>query len=188
MRLFFAVNLDEDVRDRVMDAIGCIGIDDPPWRWVARGNLHLTMKFLGDMDERRVADLVRCAEAACRDVPAFRLRLGRLGGFPSLRRPRVLFYEADAGVDSLRRLADRLDRALEARLDIARERRPFRAHATIARIRSPISSEVADRLAAAPPVENGSQTIGRLSLMQSHLRREGAVYQSLKEIALPKTK
>jgi 2'-5' RNA ligase len=183
MRLFFAVGFDESLKDAIAAAIDKIGLVRPPWRWVARGNCHVTMKFLGETPEDRAAPLVMSAMGAFRGIEPFSITLGGLGGFPNLRRPRVLFYTVTKGADDLTTLAKRLDTALHEDLGIDKERRPFRAHATVARIKKPLDVSVADRLQNAPGVEHPPQLVDRVLLMRSELRREGALYHVVKEIA-----
>jgi len=184
MRLFFAIELSALVKQAVERAIEAIGVVRPPWRWVATDNFHYTMKFLGEMPEESVTDLVGAAEAACDGIDSFELGLGALGGFPNLKRPRVLFYEATGEVDAMRELASRLDRGLAARLGIAEETRPFRAHLTVARLKHPIAPAIARKLAAAPAPEAPPERVLKLSLMRSQLSPKGAKYHCLKGIAL----
>jgi 2'-5' RNA ligase len=61
MRLFFAVNLSAAVKDGLQAAIDAFPVERPPWRWVEIANLHVTLKFLGELDEAAVRDLERCA-------------------------------------------------------------------------------------------------------------------------------
>lgn len=183
MRLFFAVEFDESLKDAIARAIEEIGVEDPPWRWVARHNFHITLKFLGETREERVKPLVMSAVGALRQMPPFQIQLGALGGFPTLRRPRVLFYQVNQGADELTALAERLDLALNNDLAVERDRRPFRAHATVARVKTPIDARLSGLLEAAPGVDHPPQIVDRVRLMRSQLRREGALYHVVKEIA-----
>jgi len=184
VRLFFAVEFDERLRAAVSHAIAGARIPDPPWRWVAPSNVHITIKFLGETADDMVPLLVAAATDVCAETPPFQITLGAFGGFPDLKKPRVLFYETVEGARELADLARRIEAALHRELSIPMERRPFRAHATVARVKHPIASDLTARLLKAPPVEGGTQRVDLLSLMKSDLRREGAVYERLKGIAL----
>jgi len=184
MRLFFAVNFSDAVKDAVEEAIGKVPVERPPWWWVERAGFHVTLKFLGEQPEDLVGELGTHAARACAGHRPFGLRLGGLGGFPKLARPRVLIYHVEEGVDELRAIAADLEQALEDGLGIPKESRPFRGHATVARIKKPLPRAVTDRLAAAPPAENASQKVMSIHLMRSELRSEGARYHVVKEIAL----
>lgn len=183
MRLFFAVNVTPDVTRGIRDAIGRFPVENPPWRWVQSDNLHITLKFLGEMAPPAVPDLVSAAGHACAQLRPFELSFGRFGAFPNMRAPRVLFYGADRGAEELKRLAGSLETALHQRLGIERERRPFQSHITVARIKTPLSREISAMLVTVPPLEGLSMEIGSISLMHSELLRSGAVYRQVKEIA-----
>ncbi|UCG51210.1 MAG: RNA 2',3'-cyclic phosphodiesterase [Candidatus Latescibacterota bacterium] len=184
MRLFFAVGFSDSLKDAIEEAIKGIDLSHPPWRWVATVNFHITLKFLGETREEKVAALVRSAATAFEDAKPFEITLGGLGGFPNLNRPRVLFYRVTHGADPLCALAAKLEDALHRDLSIEKERRSFRAHATVARIKKPIPKEVAIRLQDAPGVSHPLETVENVKLMRSELRREGALYHVVKEIAL----
>lgn len=184
MRLFLAVEFDDTLKDAIVNAIGGVRIPNPPWRWVARSNIHITLKFLGDTPEEMVPALVETVSAVCREISPFEIVLGGIGGFPNLKKPRVLFYEVTTGAGPLVSLAQRIETALYEGLSIPRDERPFRAHATVARIKNPITPDHAARLQKAPSVEHRSQRVERVSLMQSELHRDGALYQLVKGIAL----
>jgi 2'-5' RNA ligase len=155
---------------------------------VARENIHVTLKFLGETPEEIVPELVEVVTGACAGTAPFDIVLGGLGGFPNLHRPRVLFYEMTTGARELVALAGAIDAALSEGLGIPREDRPFKAHATVARVKSAIAPELAARLAKAPPVERGSQKIEKVTLMESELRPQGAAYRPVKWIALTGSK
>jgi 2'-5' RNA ligase len=183
-RLFIAVNLSPEIKSTIQQALDDFPVKQPPWRWVRTNNLHLTMKFLGDTPEAVIPRLADTIDMVVENHRPFEIRLDRLGGFPNLRKPRVLFYRISEGAGPLGRLARELNQALEDRLDLPAERKPFRAHITVARIKRPLPPEVTARLAEAPPLPPVSQMVTSVDLMHSQLRREGAVYNRLKEIAL----
>ena len=188
MRLFFAVELGDHLKDGVSRAIASARIANPPWRWVARSNVHITIKFLGETADDTVPLLIDTVSDVCREFAPFEIVLGGLGGFPNLKRPRVLFYEATSGVEELAALAGKVDAVLHGEFAIPLENRPFRAHATVARVKHPSAPDIAARLQKAPPVEAGSQRVEKLSLMKSELHRDGAIYRLVKGIALAGTK
>lgn len=187
MRLFFAVQFTDLVKDALQEAIARAAIANPPWRWVVRGNFHITLKFLGETPEDQIGPLTDCVVSACRDIEAFDISLGGFGGFPSLRRPRVLFYKVEEGAKPLRHLAERVDAALFDGFSIPKERRAFRAHATVARVKSAVPRAIIESLGNAPAARDASQTVDTVCLLRSQLGREGAKYHRVKEIALAKS-
>lgn len=153
-RLFVAVPLSEAARLAVSAVVDQIRAGEPEGRgvrWVRLDGLHLTLRFLGPTSEARVSAVAAAAAAAAaRSVP-FDIRISGADAFPPVGRPRTLWLDLDRGVDHLAALAARLDDAL---VDAGweRERRPFRAHLTLARadgVRAGPATVAALRAAAA---------------------------------------
>jgi len=184
MRLFIAVNLSPGARDAIQAALDDFPVENPPWRWAAPENWHLTLKFLGDTESARVSALTQALGDVARDHRAFEMTLGAFGGFPDLRNPRVLFYNVERGAGELESLADHVDAAVETTLGLARESRAFHAHATIARIKEALSPDVIARLALVPALTQAVTRVDNFELVESRLQRTGAVYSPVKEFAL----
>ena len=179
MRLFFAVRVSEAIRRDIGLALKAFPLPNPPWRWIPPENLHITLKFLGDVDERLIPDLKEIAADAANRVKPFRVLYGTFGGFPHLSRPRVIFFEAKEGTRELATIAGEIESGVEA-LGIPRERRPFTAHLTLARIKEPLPRDVLAALGSVPPLPaTACQDVDRFSLMESRLAREGATYNEI---------
>jgi len=134
-RLFVAVPLSEPARAAVADVVERIRAGEPEGRgvrWVRLDGLHITLRFLGPTAESRVADVAAAVAEAATGVEPFAIRIAGADAFPPVGRPRTLWLDLDRGVDELANLAARLDDAL-AGGGWERERRPFRAHLTLAR-------------------------------------------------------
>lgn len=184
MRLFVAVNFSASVRDDIASAIEGLDLPHPPWLWARPETWHLTLKFLGETAAGDVAAIADALESACAGHRAFHLSLGALGGFPDLSRPRVLFYEVEQGAGRLRTLAASVDDALYRLAGIPKDTRPFRAHATVARVKNRISDDVAEVLQSAPGLRAGRQEVAGVDLMESRLDPTGARYTPVKQFAL----
>lgn len=184
MRLFFAVRVSDAIKKDISRALEAFSLRRPPWRWIPPENLHITLKFLGDVDERMLPDLREIAVGAAQRVRPFRVVYGPFGGFPNLSRPRVIFFEGTEGTRELAGLGLALESGVEP-LGIPRENRAFTAHLTVARIKAPLSREVAAALGAVPRLPATSfQEVDRFSLMQSHLSRDGARYEEVADFPL----
>jgi 2'-5' RNA ligase len=134
-RLFVAVPLSEAARAAVADVVEAIRAGEPEGRgvrWVRLDGLHVTLRFLGPTPEARVADVSAAVTDAAAAMAPFDIRIAGADAFPPVGRPRTLWLDLDRGVDELTALASRLDDAL-ATAGWERERRPFRAHLTLAR-------------------------------------------------------
>jgi 2'-5' RNA ligase len=184
MRLFIAVNFDARIRDLIAGAIDGFPIERPPWRWTKPDTWHVTLKFLGERPEADLDTISSCMAGVAQRHRAFRLELSGFGGFPNLRGPRVLFYRAEVGAEALRALAADVDQTLYDAMGIPTEKKRFHAHATVARVKSRIPGQVADRLPGVPGLSGAVQTVESFELMKSELRREGARYERVKAFAL----
>ena len=184
MRLFFAVPVAEEVRDIVSGAVGRIPLDPPPWRWIQKKNYHITLKFLGEVEERLLAPVRDAASAAADSSPSFELSFGRFGAFPSISNPRVLFFDAERGSEELAALAGRLEDAL-APVGFERERRRFRAHLTLARVKKRPRPEIGEILGSIPPLPGSAvQVVDRFVLVKSTLTGAGAIYDEIHSFSL----
>lgn len=184
MRLFFAVPTSPGVKEAVRDAVDTFPVSDPPWRWIPPENYHLTVKFLGEVEETVVPSLSEAAGRVAARVSPFRISFGPFGAFPSMARPRVIFYAVSAGADRLVDLAAIVDRET-ARAGFAPERRPFRAHLTLARIKRRVPPGLREALEAVGPLAGApSQPVDRFVLMRSHLSRSGARYEEIGAFSL----
>jgi 2'-5' RNA ligase len=184
MRLFVAVNFDQAVRDAIRAALDDFPVPHPPWRWAAPETWHLTLKFLGETPPAEMERVVVALDEVRVRHPAFQVTLAEFGAFPSLRSPRVLFFNVEAGAENLGRLARDVDAVIERAIGLAPEPRPFHAHATVARIKEPLARAVADRLALVPPLSHPVTRVSTFDLMESRLSRTGARYSVVKQFAL----
>jgi 2'-5' RNA ligase len=184
MRLFIAVNLSTEARDAIQTALDHFPVKDPPWRWVGPENWHLTLKFLGEVDPARAVALAPALEQIARGHRAFAMSLGAFGGFPNLGNPRVLFYNIERGAPELESLADDVDAALEKVPGLDRERRRFHAHATVARVKDALPPDIIARFARVPALTDAVTRVDGFNLMESRLRRTGAIYSVVKEFAM----
>jgi 2'-5' RNA ligase len=170
------------VRARLGDVIEKLRPLVPGVAWVAPDNLHLTVKFLGGVDEGRLADVTAALARAARAAPPFDLHVLGLGAFPSATRPRVLWAGVAAGAEPLTRLASAVDDVLGA-TGFAREDRAFSPHVTFGRVREPRRQPaLADTLDARR--DFGHVQVTKLSLMRSDLSPRGARYTELAAIPL----
>lgn len=185
MRLFTGIALAEDAKAGILEALGPFRKAGAPMRWTEEENIHLTLKFIGEVG----GDQARRIAAVLPAVPRFRLRLRGFGKFPAGDGLRVFW----AGVEACPPLCA-LFAAIEERLaplGIAREERPFTPHVTLGRGQalpprggpSPFRG-IVSRLRAAQETVFGEWDVSAYRLCASRLTRERSYHSVLKEIAL----
>ena len=176
IRLFVAIAIPPELTARLAPLAGGI----PGARWVPARNLHLTLRFIGEVDEGRAEDLDAALTGL--DFPAFELTLATLGTFGH-RRPHTLW----AGVAPEPRL-DRLQAKVEAAAvgaGLAPEPRKFTPHVTLARLGAGAAADrVRALIAGNSPFRAGPLAVRRITLFQSHLTADGPEYQMLAEYPL----
>jgi 2'-5' RNA ligase len=156
-------------------------------RWVAPENIHLTLKFLGDVDAAAMPALQRAVADACVGIAPIALTLRGAGAFPDTRRPNVLWIGVEGQVERATQLAQKIDDACAA-LGFAREERPFSPHLTLGRVRRDVKpndrSLVGGVIVNAVVGEVGQLHVERVSVMKSELQPAGSVYTRLTAIPL----
>ena len=146
-------------------------------RWVRPGNLHVTLKFPGEMPEAKL-DAVRMALAQIRAEQPVTLEFRGLGFFPNERHPRVFWAGIEASTN-LTKLAGDIESAME-KLGIPREHRPFSPHLTLARFERPgVPEKLRSAIAENAQREFGTVRTNEFHLIQSKLKPSGAEYTTL---------
>ena len=135
MRTFLAIPLPENVRQVVYGFVQNEAKKDLPIKWVAYENLHITLRFLGEIDMDMKARVVQVVAGVCRKCSPFRAQLRGLGCFPGSRNPRVLWLGVDEGSQALCDLDGLLEKGFVP-LGFKEEKR-FHPHLTIGRIKKP---------------------------------------------------
>ena len=184
IRTFVAVNIPEAIRAALAEAQGRLRAVPADVSWTALHNIHVTLKFLGEIGESGVARVGRALEAAAAGHAPFAVAVGGFGVFPPKGPPRVLWAGTLEGAAALVSLQASVERALAA-LAFPREARRFSPHLTLGRVRSPRNA--ADLVKAAADL--GSEPLGtfrvdHIDLMRTQLNPKGSIYTVLREVPL----
>ena len=184
MRLFIAVNIPPAVRDAIYGDAEPLRAATNAVRWVSPSALHVTLKFLGEQTEARVALLREAIESVATRHASVAVETTDIGAFPNFRRPRVVWVGM-TGERALQSLAGDIDRALTP-LGIPAETRPFQAHLTLGRVRSELRPADATNLAAAAKASRGARgfAVQTVDLMRSELGAGGSRYSVMAAVPL----
>ncbi len=184
MRAFLAVELSDAIRDSLREFMAPLQRLDVPVKWTRPENLHLTLKFLGEVPEESVPAVIEIANESSQGLAGTVLTITGAGAFPNLKRPRVLFVKGEDHPPVLKELARRLNRGL-TRAGVPKEERGFKVHVTLGRLRRPRPApELAHRLTRDGEQRFGTMTVDHFTLMQSELTSAGPVYTPVAKVAL----
>jgi len=182
-RCFVAMTIADSTRDQLA-ALGRMFIELPRSaarrvRPVKAENLHVTIKFLGDVPDEQIGDIIASLTAVAASATRAHAFVAGLGAFPSNVRPRVVFADLGRGRDALTRLCTDVAGVLEP-LGFAPERRPPHPHVTLARVEGTTPRGPLTRwLEELPAEEYGPVADEALILYESQLTAHGAIYQPL---------
>lgn len=182
MRAFIAIELPDDVKDILVALVERLRRTDVRASWVKRHAMHLTLRFLGDIDEPRVSDIEKGLDAGLEAFPpSFELRVKNVGCFPNVARPSVVW----AGVHPIEGPLMSAFRACEAAARSAglpAERKPFRPHLTVARLKHPSDgTQLRACLEQEASLESDSFRVRGVILVRSQLTPRGPIHTPLRE-------
>lgn len=184
MRLFIAADLTAQQKKEVSALQRRLSGYLEGIKWVREEGLHLTLKFLGEVDPGRIAALEAALAAAAGEVPPFQMRCGGVGVFPAPGRARVIWAGLQEGAAALTKTANVLEREL-LRSGFPRSNRPFKPHLTLGRVRDPLPEQVIRRfLEQESSILTSPALIDTLTLYRSNLTPRGALYEPLRKYYL----
>jgi len=180
IRTFVAVEMDPAIRKGAQGLIEKFRAAGAEVSWTAPENMHLTLKFLGDVSDADVPGVCEAVRGAVAGVAPFDLEIRGAGAFPNLSRPRVIWLGSAEGDEPMADLADRIDTALK-KLGFAREARRFHAHLTLGRVRrgGPAISALASLVQEHADAQIGRTPVDEVVVFSSQLKPTGAIYEAL---------
>jgi RNA 2',3'-cyclic 3'-phosphodiesterase len=182
IRTFIAIPLPRTIQQKLDETVRSLRDEKSrAVRWVAARNIHLTLKFIGEVDGAKIDAIGQVIQAESRKRAPFEVSAGGAGAFPNLRRPRVIWIGVQAPAD-LAELANAIDQGLQ-KLGFAGEVRPFSPHLTLGRVSENASLQevqsLSQALAAAKVGNLGSFSVSQVILFRSDLQPSGPVYTPL---------
>jgi len=177
MRLFVAIELTKQIKKQLAEV--CQEIEFIKASWVNPDNIHLTLKFLGEVDEGLLPKIKSSLNKALKDTTTLTLTITDFGAFPSPKKARV-FWVGTQKSEELKSIANKIGDALVP-LGFEKEKRSFKAHLTIARLRA--IKDITTQLKKLKPI-NQEILVKEVVLFKSKLSPKGAVYDKLLVVPL----
>lgn len=179
-RIFTAVDIPENARRKVAGYIETLRGEFPKLRvgWEKPEKLHLTLKFFGDVDNRQLKDLTEAAEKTARQITNFKLKIFNTGVFPSPRNARILWLGLQDEKKSLVRLNEIFEHECGQK-GFEKEKRGFKAHLTIARLREPHNSRDLAQKHLQNEFERVEFEVDEIVIYESKLLPQGSIYSAI---------
>ncbi len=186
-RLFFAIDLPQSTIASAERLMETFRISPAAVGWVRAGNLHVTLKFLGDVPESNISALCDAVRGAVSGFANFRLTIEGMGMFPNQTRPRVVWFGAGGDTASLSKLESLVTKKIQP-LGYPADERPFTAHITIGRVKSQTARGELIRLVHSnQKIFVGEVPVDSLMLYESKLSPGGSIYSVIESFQLRKT-
>lgn len=183
MRLFIAINISEEIKAGLKKIADKLKEIDADVKWVRPEGMHITLKFLGNVDENRKDKIMHVLEEISARKSPFTVTFQGVGVFPDLKRPRVVWIGIEKGREELKDIAKELDAHLSG-LGFLKEAREFSVHLTLGRVKSSRGREKLVEVLESYNIILPELFVQKISLMESILKREGAEYRKVREVCL----
>jgi 2'-5' RNA ligase len=182
-RIFTAIDISDEARAKAANYINGLRDEFSQIRvgWERAEKLHLTMKFLGDIDELQLENLIRAVGNTTKQISDFRLQISGTGVFPSSRKARILWLGLKDDAGELQKLNEILEAECE-QIGFAREQRNFKPHLTIARLREPHKSKELVQKHLENEFESVEFPVSEIAIYESRLQKTGSLYQVISRL------
>lgn len=184
-RIFIAVDIPPEVKRRVSEYIDDLRTDfsDLKVGWERAEKLHITLKFLGDVEPEKLCGLIEAIEKKAGILSKFTVKIERTGVFPNERKVRILWLGFGDEFGGLKKTYDLLESVCE-KIGFHREKRAFLPHLTIARLRAPDKSADLAKKHLAKEFEPAGFEVCEIVIYESRLQPSGSVYIPVKRISI----
>ncbi|MDP3791026.1 MAG: RNA 2',3'-cyclic phosphodiesterase [Candidatus Omnitrophota bacterium] len=182
MRAFIAIELSEEIRSSLSQIQSHLKYSGADVKWVEKDNIHLTLKFLGEITEEKCEKIKSILDEIGRSLRPFEINIKNIGAFPKIDHPRVIWVGLDKGAKESVEVAGKIDEELY-KIGFEKESRPFTAHLTIGRVRSSKNKDALKQKLTAYSLQLTAETqlISSVIFFQSKLSPKGSIYTKLYE-------
>ena len=178
MRTFIALELSDEIKNELSRLEGELKKVGGDIKWVKPKNIHLTLKFLGDVDDGKIEQIKKILDQISSQNKAFEISLFKLGAFPNVDNPRVIWVGLDKGCSDAEQIAQSVEDEL-SKIGFEKESRPFSAHFTLGRVKSGKNKAALKESFSSALPRPKSCAINNITLFQSTLTPKGPIYNSL---------
>ena len=184
MRTFIAIELSKDIRETLAQIQSHLKYSCADIKWIEKENIHLTLKFLGEIPDKKLQQVKSTLEIVGKETSPFEISLKDIGAFPNINYPRVIWVGLDKGADESKVFAQMINEEV-LKIGFQKEPRPFAPHLTIGRVRSPKNKEaLKEKMLSCQLSAVSLQLIKSVILFQSALTPKGPIYTKLYETKL----
>jgi 2'-5' RNA ligase len=183
MRLFISIELPDDVKKKIKSILDELAKCDPKIKWVSTENLHITLKFIGEVKEEKVEEIIQRVRDSIRTQSSFTASFSELGTFPGGKYPRVVWLGIEKGKDEISGIVANIDTSLSD-MGIEKEKREFTSHITLGRVKEKRANKLLiDKIEKLSLPDLDEIKVDKISIMQSKLTPKGPIYSVLKEVS-----
>lgn len=187
IRTFIAVELAGGVIRRARELVDKLRVAPVEVNWVRPEQMHLTLKFLGDVPDTQTPDICRVVAQVAQQFEPFEIALRGAGAFPDLKHPKVLWIGIQEGSQELKLLQAALDEALRSQLGYPLDSRPFRPHLTVGRVKREMpggQARLAQILTEQAQFDADLTVVDEVVTFANFLSRQGPTHEPLCRCAL----
>lgn len=186
IRAFIAAEIDLANKHKISELISLLKKSNADVKWVNEEQMHITLKFLGNIEQDKIREISGTLSNITNNLPGFAINLSKIGAFPDMNRPRVIWIGIDKGAESLEILAEKIENVLKE-IGTDKESHDFKAHLTLGRVRSPKNmSNLATLLGQTDFHAEEDIYIDEIVLFQSTLSPKGTTHTKLSTARLVK--
>lgn len=179
VRAFIALDISSDIKEKLSNLQKSLKDTDIKIRWVAPENIHITLKFLGNVEGNKISKIKNVLREVVEENEAFIIKFTGIGAFPHLHNPRVIWVGIEEGEAGLKKINQKIEEGLK-KIKIKREGKEFQPHLTIGRMKSSFNKKIMIDLINKYKDEKWGEIVAeKITLYKSTLTAKGPVYSPL---------